>query len=223
MPTNLPNVAVLVIDCVAHELTQLAINKTLEEITPADIICISDRNFTGETTNFYHCIRSMEEVERARWSSPAGIGVLASHVLHIQYDGFVLDGTRWNPSWIQYDYIGAPWPWHTSHNVGNGGFSLRSTKLMRFLANNPTKFPPIIPEDETLCREYRPALEAEGFQWAPLDVASEFSFEREAPRSTFGFHGIFNVPKVLPSAEYLDWKSLANNYVRSKIEWKELP
>lgn len=32
-----------------------------------------------------------------------------SHALIIQADGFVLNPLRWNPAWLEWDYIGAPW------------------------------------------------------------------------------------------------------------------
>ena len=60
------------------------------------------------------------------------------HCLTIQYDGFILHPDKWNEEWLQYDYIGAPWPpfYRNRENkdelvrVGNGGFSLRSNKFI---------------------------------------------------------------------------------------------
>ena len=49
------------------------------------------------------------------------------HALIIQHDGFVLNAGAWTDDFLKYDYIGAPWP---NRRVGNGGFSLRSKKLM---------------------------------------------------------------------------------------------
>src|SRR3990167_11294478 len=36
--------------------------------------------------------------------------VLTSHALLIHADGYVINPDLWNPDWLQYDYIGAPWP-----------------------------------------------------------------------------------------------------------------
>lgn len=150
----------------------------------------------------------------------------ASHILFFQYDGWVLDGAAWQDEWLQYDYIGAPWPWKPAdQNVGNGGFSLRSVALMKYLAEHPDEFPVPTnsPEDAVLCQYYRPALEMCGFSWAPLHVAEKFSVERGPWRTgTFGFHGIYNIPRVLPPDEFLSWRAAANDYIRSKPEWKEL-
>lgn len=147
-----------------------------------------------------------------------------THILFFQYDGWVLDGSRWDPSWLQYDYIGAPWPWMAEgQNVGNGGFSLRSVKLMRHLSCWTACLSEGIPEDALIGQHLRPGLERKGFKFAPLSVAEKFSVERGAWRSdTFGFHGIFNIPNVLSPRELADWKASANDYIRSKVEWGEI-
>ena len=94
---------------------------------------------------------------------------------------------------------------------------------MSFLALNAERFPCVTPEDDTLCRRYRDELELEfGFKWAPLDVASAFSFEREPKHPTFGFHGLFNLPHVLGGKRLAQRLSLANAYVRGKPEWREV-
>lgn len=118
------------------------------------------------------------------------------HVLVIQADGFVLNSSAWNESWLQYDYIGATWWYKDNMNVGNGGFSLRSKKLQEILATDEyiTSFHP---EDDVICRKYRPYLEKQhGIKFAPEEVANKFSIEAyNTPRpqnqynGQFGFHG----------------------------------
>jgi hypothetical protein len=54
------------------------------------------------------------------------------YVLTFQSDGFILNPDAWTDEFFNYDYIGAPW----AHTVGNGGFSLRSKKLMNFVSDN---------------------------------------------------------------------------------------
>ena len=41
-------------------------------------------------------------------------------------------------------------------------------------------------------------------------------------RPTFGFHGIWNWPRVLRREALLRRIELANDYVRAKVEWPEL-
>lgn len=148
---------------------------------------------------------------------------ICTHTLIVQYDSWVLDAGLWRDEWLEYDYIGAPWPWYKDDRmVGNGGFSLRSKRLMNFLAQNSAEYPLLDPEDAFLCRHYRPALEALGFRWAPMDVASAFAFEREVPHPAFGFHGIFNWPHVLTPEGLMARMAYSTKYVREKPEWREL-
>jgi hypothetical protein len=128
--------------------------------------------------------------------------VHGSHVLIVQWDGFVLDPAAWDPAFLQYDYLGAPW--HDvpgDAGVGNGGFSLRSARLLRALQD--LTLAPSHPEDLAICREHRAALgQRHGIRFAPRALAERFAFERTAPRGpTFGFHGLFHFDRVLPPDE----------------------
>lgn len=98
-----------------------------------------------------------------------------SHVLLVQQDGYVLNGSAWSEEFVGYDYIGAPWFW--DRIVGNGGFSIRSKRLMEELAK--PEYTDLDPEDDKICRKYRKQLEERGFTWAPLEVASRFSIENQ--------------------------------------------
>lgn len=219
---NLPEVTLVAIDCVAHELTKEAIFETCDRISPAEVHIWSDRRLFPEIP-WHKCrLRSLESVATVLWTHVPQV-IQTSHILLIQWDGWVLNEHCWNPDWLDFDYIGAPWDWHPENRVGNGGFSLRSRRLLKFLAEHPKEFPIRNPEDDTLCRKYRAALELEGFRWAPESLARRFSFERTRnPQATFGFHGLFNWPQVL-TPDDLNWRaSLANPYVRGKPEWAEL-
>ena len=111
----------------------------------------------------------------------------------------------WTDEFLKYDYIGAPW-WYAENNVGNGGFSLRSANLIKFLQDHKDEYPVTTnADDDLLCRSYRPRLEQEGFKWAPEELAHQFAFERvrKAPKS-FGFHGTFNWPLVLNDDQMME-------------------
>ena len=94
------------------------------------------------------------------------------HVLLIQYDGYVLNGSAWNPDFLNYDYIGAPWG--GVNLVGNGGFSLRSRKL---LAAASTMSGNAHPEDNYLCRLHRQELMDQGMRFCPTPLAHRFAVE----------------------------------------------
>ena len=127
-----------------------------------------------------------------------------NHALCVQWDGFVLDGSAWDPHFLDYDYIGAIWPqFRDGFNVGNGGFSLRSKRLLDACKNIP--FDESQVEDVLIGRIYRPQLEQQGIRFAPEPMARRFAYERTAPTGReFGFHGAFNLVRLLTSAESLD-------------------
>jgi hypothetical protein len=220
---SLPNVTVVAVDCVAHELTQMAIEDTLCEVEPAEVLLWSDR-FVGRHASRHCDCRSLDDVARVLWYEvPAR--VRTSHFLVVQWDGWVLDDARWDPKWLDVDYLGAPWPWHDDGlTVGNGGFSLRSTEFARWVAANAGRYPPVAGENEdvSLCRRYRSALQRDGFVWGSRAQAEAFSFEREEPHPTFGYHGAWNWPRVLSPERLAERLERANDYVRGKVEWAEL-
>jgi hypothetical protein len=127
--------------------------------------------------------------------------------LIVQWDGFVLDGQRWDPDFAGYDYVGAPWP-HLGNLVGNGGFSLRSRKLLRAvrkLRRTRTEGEPA--EDLQICVTLRPRLEAMGLRFPDAAVASRFAVETPGPNGrieSFGFHGAFNFPLVMSERDILE-------------------
>jgi hypothetical protein len=129
----------------------------------------------------------------------------SSHLLVAQWDGFVRDAARWDAAFLDYDYIGAPWrDAPTGHSVGNGGFSLRSSRLLQALLDPGLRL--THPEDESICLVNRDLLEGRhGVRIAPLEVARRFSYERvDPPSPTFGFHGLFNFQRELSTAELHD-------------------
>jgi hypothetical protein len=122
-----------------------------------------------------------------------------SHGLIIQWDGFVTSPEAWEPAFLACDYVGAPWPqFADGHDVGNGGFSLRSRRLM-LACREPCFRDDGSAEDLVIARVNRAMLEEQhGIVFAPRALASRFSRERdEAVLRTFGFHGVFNLPGVV--------------------------
>lgn len=124
-----------------------------------------------------------------------GAGIDTPHVLTVHRDGFVLNPGRWSGEFLEYDYIGAPWPasWGLPHRVGNGGFSLRSARFLRAMAAHGDRIQH--PEDAYFCLQARAEMEGRGLKFAPVEVAARFALEHavdEAPDDDgriFGFHG----------------------------------
>ena len=126
--------------------------------------------------------------------------VTGLHVLVIQWDSFILHPELWINDFLQYDYIGAVWPHHPDTPVGNGGFSLRSVKLLEAL-ESPT-ITKRHPEDFCICVDNKATLENQfGIRFAPTNVAEQFAVERSEWHPAFGFHGFFNFYRALGDAE----------------------
>jgi hypothetical protein len=123
--------------------------------------------------------------------------VTTSHCLLVQWDGHVLRSDCWRPEFLEYDLVGASWPQFVDgHDVGNGGFSLRSRALLE--ACRDPGFCQSHPEDLAIGRYNRPFLEARGLRFAPRSLADAFSAERAGnPTTSFGYHGVWHMPRVL--------------------------
>lgn len=128
--------------------------------------------------------------------------VETSHCLVVQWDGHVLDAAKWQPAFLDYDYIGASWPQFVDgHDVGNGGFSLRSRRLMK--ACRDPAFQRQHPEDIAIGRLNRDWLEGRGMRFAPRALADLFSTERVACLPTgFGYHGAWLMPRVMGATAF---------------------
>ena len=120
-------------------------------------------------------------------------------VLIVQTDGFIVNVARWNPEFLKYDYIGAPWhpsqlqpQMNPNHLVGNGGFSLRSKRLQEYLRDDPN-IKDTHPEDVAICQWYRSYLEDKGFTFAPVEIAHQFSCENYLWNNAFGHHAYFHL------------------------------
>ena len=151
--------------------------------------------------------------------------VRTSHALCVQWDGFVLNGRAWDPRFLDYDFIGAVWPhFRDGHNVGNGGFSLRSRRLLA--ASKELPFDGSDVEDVVISRLCRTDLERQGLRFAPESLARRFSYERTPPDGReFGFHGAFNLVRHLRSDQAtrlfraLEPELLAHNERREILRW----
>jgi len=132
-------------------------------------------------------INSKEDYSKFVLTELPGI-IKTDFVLIVQYDGYIINPAAWTDEFLQYDYIGAPWWFANDNNVGNGGFSLRSKKMLEACK----KIYPYHPED-AMIRLFRPGLEAEGIKFAPEELAARFSWEHngkyEVYNNSFGFHG----------------------------------
>ena len=133
--------------------------------------------------------------------------ITTAYALLIHADGYVIRPDLWRDEFLDYDFVGAPWPLPMDNysyrdqqgnlvRVGNS-VSIRSKRLLdapRRLNFEWRSFFGNTNEDGFLCCHHRQDLEAEGIKFAPLEVAKHFSKEHEIEENkgleTFAFHSL---------------------------------
>ncbi len=182
---ELPDVTLFGLDSQAPERLKYAAEICQLEIKFGHVALLHDRSIDSKEKYSEFIIRHLHTQ------------FVTSHILVIQHDGYILNPEAWRDEWLEWDYIGATWVYKDGMNVGNGGFSLRSRRLMKFIAEEiqPHYYHP---EDHVICRIYRKHLENNGFKFAPEEVANQFSIEAYGTdklegancySGQFGFHG----------------------------------
>lgn len=153
--------------------------------------------FPGVSRTFF------KDYETALLTEPIKHIGTSSHVLYMEWDSGILNPSAWDNGWLEYDFIGAPWPPHSdpgwppcdgeTNAVGNTGFSLQSRKFMEAVRIALSVFKDDSRRfscDRWACRTIRPWLEKEhGIKFAPVSVAERFSCEDRVYSGSFGFHG----------------------------------
>ena len=231
---SLPDVTLVCVTGVNYRKSIFALQRSFRRINFSQVLLVG-HNYNGIIPDN---IKYVEAIESKLDSIDAyseyciyklWAHITTSHVLVVQADGYVLNPDQWNSENLNYDYVGAPWeysdnayidPFGNHQRVGNGGFSLRSLKLLKVPQNvevpwevNTGNFykhmnAGLYSEDGNICIHNRHIYEAAGCVFAPIEVAMSFSKEKEVAefdgRVTFGFH------KKLPRIK---------DHLREKAAW----
>ena len=182
----LSNVTICAIDSVQPEKAKKAIERSKRQIKFGGELFIDHNSINSRQAYSQFVLQELHKY------------IHTDFVLMVQWDGWVINPNAWTDQFLNYDYIGAIWPWHPEGlRVGNGGFSLRSKKLLELTAD-PRFVYKNLNEDDLICHVNRDFLVSNGIKFAPEDLARQFSFEREITNlETFGFHGEFHMSKYL--------------------------
>lgn len=223
---SLPTVTLCAVDTACHALTALALQDCMSQATFGDVLILSDKLLPVRGARFSRIAPCSSAAAQAHcWYTVPGL-VQTAHYLIIQWDSWIIEPNAWTDDFLTYDYVGAPWGWHgDGHEVGNGGFSLRSKRLGDYVAAHSDTLPFRAPEDAALCRSHRKALEREGFRWAPTNIAARFSIERSALNRIdqhFGYHGMFNWPMFLTREKIAARMMHAPEYVWQSAHCREM-
>jgi len=229
---KLGTVTLLGIDCVDIDRLVLAMDICQQEFEFADVKILTSLQSNHKNVISIKPINSVEEYSAFTLSKLDNY-VDTPHVLIVQYDGFILNSGQWTDEFLKYDYIGAPWlvaDWSVKNFdfpkellgelvVGNGGFSLRSKRLVSLCAKlfKESIIQKYHPEDVAIGVYYRRLLEDSGIKYAPVDLAKQFSFEAETDENDkwdgqFGFHG-FKWTNIS------NWLEKHSEYILDKEKW----
>lgn len=209
---KLPQVTLCCVDTQFPDLGLDALLRSMKNIEFGNAVFFTRKN--GFDFNRLNPKIRLVEIEELKGVEAYSLFVLrslanhinTSHVLVVQWDGYVVHPETWMDEFLAYDYIGATWPEKNGSGVvGNGGFSLRSMKLLNVLQSDNIHHHH--PEDDCIAKTNRSVLEHEyGIRFAPPELADRFSYEfGSPPEPSFGFHGMFHLPDVMSASELTDF------------------
>lgn len=202
---RLEQVTLFCVDTRTPELALYAMRQSMRDIAFERCVLVS----TSEARAFdlagidlieIKPLKSIDDYSRYILKS-LGAHLQTSHALIVQWDGFVRDAKMWSHDFLRFDYIGAPWTSGPMAGlVGNGGFTLRSRKLLNALAEDT--YEAHNPEDVCIAVTHRANLEKmHQIVFADLHTAQRFACERGTWQPAFGFHAMFNLHHVLKEDE----------------------
>lgn len=207
---NLDNVTLVSVSSVNIERTIKALEYSYKNIIFKEVIFFTDKQFKHDK------IKRIETKELNYIDYSYFIiyelykYINTEFVLIIQDDGFIINPHKWDNDFLKYDYIGAVFPipsindnisyrdpFGNLQRVGNGGFSLRSKKILSLATQLNLEWKSYFDyynEDGFFAVHNRHLYEKEGCIYAPIEIASKFSIEKNIEETKnitepFGFHG----------------------------------
>lgn len=165
------SITLVCITSIKHELSEFAIEKTLESIPIDEVIVFSDKPFNLSVG--YHFFDLKGPINIGQYSTiilkELHKFIKTSHVLIIQYDGFATKKEFWSEDFLNYDFVGSVTNTHHPHIKDSkefftknrnekildvnkiyekptwislgGGFSLRSKKFLEACNNIEDRLP----------------------------------------------------------------------------------
>jgi hypothetical protein len=210
---NLNNVTLIAIDGTGtYKKITKAIQLSKKNINFADVILLSpESNYNNLNGIKLIKIDKLTYVEWNRFVLKELYKYFnTSHYIYVDVDGFIVNSNLWTDDFLKYDYIGAPWKYQEHiltkyvddfvkrknpnqvNLVGNGGFTLRSKRLL--LETNRCLDDRYYLEDLYICINNYDYFISKGIKFAPIELACIFSQDPVIDiNKTFGFHGHKNL------------------------------
>lgn len=206
----LSNITLLAMTSVNVKATVKALEYSMKDIEFGEVVIATHRKpFMLPKGITYKHTSKLKNIDDFNYKTVYELGdfVNTEFVLLVHYDGFVVNADMWKDEFLEYDYIGSPWPLPPADNpkvyrdiegnicrVGNS-VSIRSKRLMDFPREAKIPFTPedgCYNEDGFICCRIRHLLEAEGMTIAPIEMAKYFGHETMIPEiegiTPFVFH-----------------------------------
>lgn len=192
---NLPDVTLIALTSKDFEGHKKALNESSKDIQWGAAKIIWDENIKSIDDWNFKIIYELHNY------------VDTDYAMLFHADGYPINTQAWREEFLEYDYIGAPWPlpkddysYRTPEGelirVGNS-VSLRSKRLLQLPSQLGLEWKSYYGntnEDGFLCVHNRSILEQNGCKFAPLDVAKYFSREHSIPENEgimpFAFHSL---------------------------------
>ncbi|OHA93188.1 MAG: hypothetical protein A3H52_03055 [Candidatus Zambryskibacteria bacterium RIFCSPLOWO2_02_FULL_39_26] len=194
MKKHLPNVTLITFDCVNLKQTLVAADICEREFSFGAVKILS--SIPSDDPRVVPVPELLNDWQKYSlyYISEVGKFVDTKYALFFHPDAFIANPAAWDPDFLKYDYIGAPWYQFGKPMIGSGGFSIRSKRLLDYYVKNYKKIGGSYhPEDLWVCEIARPYLEKEGMVFAPIEIASRFSIEGNNRgvvwNGQFGWHG----------------------------------
>lgn len=198
---QLPNVTLAAMTSVKLYETIKALEYSMQGITFGEVVLITHRKpFRLPKGITYRHTDKLTDIDCFNYKMVYELGdyIHTDYVLLIHYDGFVVHPEKWRDEFLQYDYIGSPWPLptrpdHSYHDIyGNlcrvgNSVSLRSRRLLEFPKKAGLKWEKdgegFYNEDIFLCCMNKHRIEEAGMKIAPIEVARYFGHEHMIPET----------------------------------------
>ncbi len=238
---ELNNVTLIAMTSVKIKPTIKAMEYSMRGVKFADAVLITHEkpDDLPDTIQYKH-IDKLDNIDKFNYSMVYDLYkyVDTDFALIVHYDGFVVNPDMWKEEFLQYDYIGSPWPLPPEDDkityrdingnlcrVGNS-VSIRSRRLMELPDRIKMPWEPFhgwYNEDGFICCNNKHIFEQYGMKFAPLEVAIQFGQEAMLPEGegirSFVFHKWegrnAGYPNFLPVKEKIR-SSLINTAVKIK-------
>ncbi len=206
---TLNNITLVSVTSVSVDRTIRALKHSSKDLKFNEVLLLTDKDVSATGVRVVK-IEGMNYIDYSRFIVyELHKYINTEFALIIQNDGFIVNPSKWNDEFLKYDYIGAPFPIPQPNDnisyrnpfgelirVGNGGFSLRSKKLLELPSTLQLEWKAYFGyynEDGFFAVHNRHILEANGCVFAPVEIAAMFSHENQTPETVgitpFGFHG----------------------------------